>query len=29
MVEVSFVGTKALSTYVMPVKITSTGPELE
>jgi poly-gamma-glutamate capsule biosynthesis protein CapA/YwtB (metallophosphatase superfamily) len=28
-VEVSFVGTKVLSTYVMPVKITSTGPELE
>jgi poly-gamma-glutamate synthesis protein (capsule biosynthesis protein) len=29
MVEVSFVGTKALSTYVIPVKITPTGPELE
>jgi len=29
MVEVSFLGTKVISTYVMPVKITSTGPELE
>jgi poly-gamma-glutamate capsule biosynthesis protein CapA/YwtB (metallophosphatase superfamily) len=29
MVEVSFLGTKVLSTYVMPVKITPTGPELE
>ncbi len=29
MVEVSFIGTKVLSTYVMPVKITPTGPELE
>ena len=28
-VEVSFVGTKVLSAYVMPVKITPTGPELE
>ena len=28
-VEVSFFGTKVLSTYVMPVKITPTGPELE
>jgi poly-gamma-glutamate capsule biosynthesis protein CapA/YwtB (metallophosphatase superfamily) len=29
MVEVSFLGTKVLSTYVLPVKITPTGPELE
>jgi poly-gamma-glutamate capsule biosynthesis protein CapA/YwtB (metallophosphatase superfamily) len=29
MVEVSFLGPKVLSTYVMPVKITRTGPELE
>ena len=29
MVEVSFLGTRVLSTYIMPVKITPTGPELE
>jgi poly-gamma-glutamate capsule biosynthesis protein CapA/YwtB (metallophosphatase superfamily) len=29
MVEVSFLGTKVLSTHVVPVRITPTGPELE